>query len=297
MGHIIRRSAVAVLIAVATATTASAATAPPRGVVYAGAHSQDAPIVIVVNPTLTKVKTLRFEWDAACTAGPAATPQTELGDKSWVETLTNFPIKNGKWGESWTTQPFNDAGVLRTYQYNIAGKRSGGYMVGNIAMAMREVTPAGDLVRSCVAKPLTFKVKDRDTFGGGTSKRFPIAISMNATRRQVKRVDWAWEATCTAGPAVRPDTSLSFLFVDTFTNLAVSAAGTFGGTYRYEPVVDTAAGSARNWTYTVTGKRSGRLIKGKLAVSFDDVDASGGPLHGQIIRHCTSGSDAYTIQD
>ncbi len=297
MGRIARCLALVMSVTVCaiTAMPAGAATAT-KGVAYGGLTSQKSVLAVVLNPAGTVVKSIRFPWSAPCTPGPAGTATTP-GATAWTDELLTIPIKKGKFKATISAGPFTEGSVLQKFRYTVGGKRLGGYLVGSIRATFTESALTGEVVRTCDSGAVTFKVKEKDVFAGPTAQTRPIVIAMNATRRKVTRMDWEWSGACTPGPAARPDTDTELLLRDFLTDLPVSAAGKFGGAFTFDPQVDAASGIAANYSNQVSARRVGRIIKGTVRGTVVEVDASGGPLHGQVIRSCTSGPVKFTIQD
>lgn len=263
---------------------ASAAAAPPVGVVFGGETSQREVITVEVNPARTKVVRLRFSWTADCTPGPAATLTTGAST-GWTEYRGPFPMDaTGAWKKSLVVNTL-EGQLQQQFSYSFAGRRAGGRMTGTLNAALTETGGSGQLVRTCTALPIKFAISEAHVFGGLTvGARDPLFVLMNSAGTKVLRLRWDWHGRCTAGAAARSDTQLDITWRDLLTNFPVDRLGRFGGTGTFGPEAIPGQGFSRTFTYKVVARHTGQTIRGSIAPSFVETDtASGG-----VIRECKS---------
>jgi hypothetical protein len=138
--------------AVASCQTAtlrwSASRAP--GKIFAGATSQDAPVVVRVDPRRRKVDDLMLTWHSA-----SCTPENYI---RFDEDLTNFPIaRSGAFADTFSQDFAMDGGGKRTFAYNVAARITKTTARGTIQVGVTETDPAGAQTSSCDTGSVTWK--------------------------------------------------------------------------------------------------------------------------------------------
>lgn len=283
----------AVIAALAGGTGHAIAATFPVGAVYAGQTSQNEVITLVSNPARSRVVSISWGWFASCAAGPAATPTTEL-QTSWTEFRGGYPINPStkRWSRNFTATT-SDAGVARNFRYRLRGTRVGtGTMKGTLTVTLVETAIDGRVVRTCDSGPVKFTIVERHVLGGTTSQDELMSATFNATRTQIRRLEWNWTATCVRGPRARPETRDSTFWRDYLTKVPLGANARFAGKLRFHPEVDAASGIARQFSYNVSLTRTGQVLRGSVAAQFVEYDASNGNTSftpSTVIRTCASG--------
>ena len=272
------------------------AVAPPVGRVYAGDTTpQRNAVTIEVNAARNRVTKLVWVWNAPCTPGPAATQLTETRT-SWTEYRGGYPINRlGAWRRTLTTAPVVTNGVARTFRHTIAGRRSGGRMIGTLRSLLTERDPAGQVIRTCDSGPMRFNVFERDVFAGLTAQRDPLVIVLNPARTRVARLRWDWDGpNCTLGPAARPETLPTAYVPDEIRAFPIDRLGRWGGVLKYPPQPDPAgSGISTAFSYRIVARRTGQTIKGTITSSFTETDTAS----GAVVRDCASGPVKFRAKD
>ncbi len=279
------------VLAVAAATGAPS---PPPGLAYAGDNSQHNLVVLQLNAKRTQVRDVVWLYDAKCTAGPAATPETLL-EVSATDQASKIPVNaRGVWHTSFTTTFARPDGSKIVFEHTLHGRRSGGTMVGNLRTVGVETDAVGATVRTCDSQPVKFKLFERNVFGGRTAVQLnPIAVTMNPARTRVTRLRWDWQGTCTLGPAKRANTAPDVYYPDLITQLPVDKLGRWGGAFGFPAQPDPATGITTSFDYKITSRRIGTRIRGTITSSFIETDTATG---GEI-RRCSSGAVRFAIRD
>ncbi len=131
--------------------------------VFAGLTVQRNPIVLTMNPVRTRVLRLRWDWDAKCTLGLAARPDT-LATAYVPDEIRAFPVDRlGRWGGTFSYAPQPDpagTGISTAYAYKIVARRSGQIIRGTITASFTETDTTGGVIRDCASGAVTFQAKD-----------------------------------------------------------------------------------------------------------------------------------------
>jgi hypothetical protein len=104
---------------------------------------------------------------------------------------------------------------FKYWQATVVGAAACALVIGTPMIPVATASPASVVTPSATAVG--------NTYGGVTSKGFPVIVTMNATRRQVVRAIAAVEADCTSEATLNTP--------DKFTKLAVSKSGKFKVVY------------------------------------------------------------------
>ena len=290
-----------VLAAVLGVGTAIAAGAPaaitPPGNVFAQEIARDNTVIAELNPLRTKVTKFYWSWDTpACTLGPAATPTT--GTFIAFTEPNRGPMAINKLGAFKKTiklGPFVDGAITSNFTHTIVGRRVGGTVAGSVRSVMIETDAAGQNVRTCDSGVLTFKLIDKDTFAGLSSKKEPVVVKMNPARTKVIRLAWDWSGSCTLGPAATPETSTTAFVPDFLTGFTLKKSGAWGSGGRVDtgPLPDAASGITSDYNYNVAAKRTGNVNTGTITAGFVETNTAS----GQVIRTCASGPVKFNIKD
>ena len=104
---------------------------------------------------------------------------------------------------------------FKYWQATVVGAAACALVIGTPMIPVATASPASVVTPSATAVG--------NTYGGVTSKGFPVIVTMNATRRQVVRAIAAVEAPCTSDATLNSP--------DRFTKLAVTKSGKFKVVY------------------------------------------------------------------
>jgi hypothetical protein len=118
------------------------------GRIYGGATSQDAPMVLRLNRAGRNVSDLMTGWGARCVPDGAMS----IGDR-----LTDFPIKNHRFGDAFSRDYSLDDGSKRTFAYKIAGKLARTKASGSLRVKVTQTDPTGAQTLSCDSGTVTWK--------------------------------------------------------------------------------------------------------------------------------------------
>ncbi len=264
----------------------------PVGLVYAGQTTQQEVIVLETNAARSRVVSVSWGWSASCVAGPAATPTTEL-TTAWTEYRGGYVInpRTNRWKRNFTVTN-TDAGVSRTFAYQLQGTKVGVRMKGTLNVAMTDKGIDGQVIRTCDSGPVKFGILERHIYGGETSQQELLGATFNAARNQIRRLEWNWTATCTKGPAARPTTNDATYWRDLLTRIPFNAKNRFVSKFTFAPEIDATNSIARQFSYNVNLTRVGQQLRGSIAAQFVEYDAPGGvagTTPDKIIRTCASG--------
>jgi hypothetical protein len=292
MGWFRRSIGVAAVSLLAGGAGAVAATAPV-GQIYAGETSQNEIMTLSLNLARTKVKLLRTGISGPCTPAPGAAADTATTfATSWL--YDNIPLRGTRpWA---TTERFDQTvGDVRwTGTARYTGRFSGDRMIGTITVTINETTPQGALIRTCRTGKLTYRLSNRNVYGGLTAQRLPGYITLNARGNRLAIARWEWRATCTRGPAAKPETLLETFLSDAIVGpLPVAANGAFRVTTEAEPIVVPEAGLTVVFTNSVKGRRVGKRIRGTFTGKFVETETA----TGAVVRTCSSPATSFTLTD
>lgn len=283
------------LAATAVAFPGAGAGATTPGVVYGAETSQFEVVNAEVNPLRNRVVKFQFGWGADCVNGPAATPTTPnfIG---FTEYRGPFVIKkNGTWSKTITEGGVDGSSKIK-FVYQMKGLRTPTKMTGSIRVTFTETDLADAIIRTCDTGVIKYAALEKQRFGGLTvGQKNLIQVRTNALGNKISRVRWDWDGTCTAGPAAKPDTSLTAFQQDFITRLVtIKKNNTFdSGVISEGPFPDTQTGISRSFTTQVKGLKVGRTLKGTVTGGFTEIDTA----TGQVIRNCTSGPIKFSAKD
>lgn len=122
------------------------------------------PVIVKLNLAGTRIHRIRWDWEGACTLGPAATsdtPPVRLQQDFVEGPLVIRP--NGNFGKSFSYEPRKDprTGLTSQFRARVVGRRVGATIRGTVTAGFRETdTATGGLVRDCASGPVTFRTKD-----------------------------------------------------------------------------------------------------------------------------------------
>jgi hypothetical protein len=129
------------------ATRWSATRAPGR--IFAGASSQDEPVVVRLDATRGKVSDLLLGWQTDSCEPPAF---YRLGDA-----FVDFPLQSGSFGDAWDHTFDEDDGSHTAVHYEIAGKLRRTSATGTAHMAFKHMDAAGTTTESCDTGRISWK--------------------------------------------------------------------------------------------------------------------------------------------
>jgi hypothetical protein len=119
--------------------------------IYSGSTTDGMPVVVELNAPATKVRTVRFAWEASCTSAE--------GDftTNYGERLTNFPIRrSGAWGDSFTKNEKHDDGSKADVKYALGGRVTAGRATGTITITVAGTKADGTPGANCSSGTLRY---------------------------------------------------------------------------------------------------------------------------------------------
>lgn len=121
-----------------------------RGRVYAGATSQGWPMVVEVDKARDNVEDVWFGWDAPCTPSGGVL----IGD-----VVSEFPIRDGKFGDSFPYTVDLDNGEKLTLDYVIDGRLSRAKASGSVSVKLTSRNPAGAVTSTCDSGAVSWSLR------------------------------------------------------------------------------------------------------------------------------------------
>jgi hypothetical protein len=118
-----------------------------KGRVFAGVTSQQAPVVLEIAASGVKVKHFHIGWTAGC---------GEKGVFSFGDTVTNFSIVRGRFGDEWTGSETSQDGNRASWQYTVAGLVTTGRATGTFRFQEIVIDPEGASVE-CDTGTVTYR--------------------------------------------------------------------------------------------------------------------------------------------
>jgi hypothetical protein len=112
----------------------------PERRVLSGATAQSAPAVLELSPNRRSVKTFRFGIFAGCTPDGSIAP---------VDVITNFPIRNHRFGDSFSDEGPDGLGGTIHIDYSFRGRMGRAAASGTIAVTATERDAQGNTVATC----------------------------------------------------------------------------------------------------------------------------------------------------
>ena len=122
-----------------------------KGTEFAGATSKGAPAVLELTRNRQKVNHFHIAWNAVCT------PQ---GFGQFGEFLRNFPIKKGRFGDSWKssyTDPTDPSAAFSTQEFSARGKIKGARASGSFHTEITFQNVTGAAVATCDSGSLSWR--------------------------------------------------------------------------------------------------------------------------------------------
>lgn len=120
-----------------------------RRAVFGGQTSQGLPVVIELNTTRKAVRIFRIGSQAPCA------PSGSIQDH---DTLVNFPIRSGRFGDDWTHKPSDPTRAQDHYDYSLRGKIKRAGASGTFSVKWEQADETGAL-NACDTGPLTYSAK------------------------------------------------------------------------------------------------------------------------------------------
>jgi hypothetical protein len=125
------------------------ALANPR--IYSGSTNDGLPVVVELNIRATKVKIIRFAWEAACTTSESSFTYI------YSERPTNFPIRRrGAWGDSYPRHENHEDGSKADLQYALGGRLTTHKATGTIAIKLTSTKADGSAGSTCSSGTLRY---------------------------------------------------------------------------------------------------------------------------------------------
>jgi hypothetical protein len=128
-------------------TTFKLASAKSR--VYGGRTSQDEPVVAELNSRGKAIKHFHIGWRSTCSGGGIA----QYGD-----TLTNFGLVGGRFGDDYTSRFRLDDGTQEVDVYHLAGKLKPTSGTGSFSLKTTLTPPDGSAPATCDTGKVSFKL-------------------------------------------------------------------------------------------------------------------------------------------
>jgi len=111
------------------------------GRVFGGSTSQDRPVVVRLDRAGRLVEDLVFGWQSN-----SCTPDSLM---AIADSLTDFPIRAHRFGDSFSQSFAMNDGSKRTYDYDLAGRLTSRAARGTFRVQLSQVDPAGAPTLSC----------------------------------------------------------------------------------------------------------------------------------------------------
>jgi hypothetical protein len=122
-----------------------ARSAPGR--IYAGATSQDQPIVVELDKRRRTVERVRFGWSGPCPG------EWAIGDR-----VEDFPLHDGRFGDSFSPAFDADDGGRIAIDYDVAGRVTRTRASGRISVQFDRTDAAGALTQHCASGTVTWSL-------------------------------------------------------------------------------------------------------------------------------------------
>jgi hypothetical protein len=287
-----RPSSLLHLTAAASTTAAVLAASPPAraaDAVYGGTTRDNDPIVVKVAKN-GKLSALGVSWVAGCAGGTGFADSGQLTPATAApgfqptdhELLMERNAKGRFAGTRLSTRDMGavSAGIVTTIDGKLTKKAAHGTLSAKVTIVD---TASGNTVDTCTLGKRSWKAARAPgvIYGGSTSQGEPLVLRLNAARRKVDDLIFAWEASCTPDGAFR--------FNEDFYNWKVKSTGAFGGPVTADVAID--GGGQRHFDYSLGGRVGSSKAKGTIHAKFNDVDAAG--TQG---RMCDTGNVTWSAQ-
>jgi len=168
----------------------SATSAPGR--VFGGVTSQVEPVVVRLDRSGRRVDDFMLGWGSE-----TCVPD---GYINFGDSLTNFPLKSGRFGDSFSEPYKLDDGSTRTFAYDIAGRVSRSEAHGSFHVTVKEVDPAGAESMSCDTGAISWRALTSGSKTASRSRRASGQRAIAAASGPVDRI----AAMSRARSGVRP---------------------------------------------------------------------------------------------
>ena len=119
-----------------------------EGQEYAGVTSQRRPIVVEFTANGASVHHLHIGWQAFCASA---------GRFSWGDTLVNFPISRGRFGDTFSQKYSNPDGTTSVERYSLRGGISGPRVAGTFRWQETDSDATGATTDTCDTGPLPYR--------------------------------------------------------------------------------------------------------------------------------------------
>jgi hypothetical protein len=119
-----------------------------RGRVFGGRTTQSAPVVIELAGKRNAVRRFRIGWRASCT------PSGNFLHEG--ETLINFPLAGGRFGDDFTQNFFGPAGETQTSRYSLRGKLQRTRITGTLRVETTETDATGAQIANCDSGAISY---------------------------------------------------------------------------------------------------------------------------------------------
>jgi hypothetical protein len=135
-------------------------TAPkPQTLYYAGATSQDEPLVLQLKKNRRTVRSFRIGWTADCFAAGAPPGSPPLNVFSVGEALANFPIKADKFGDTFSNTYARQDGGANKFDFEVTGKVGKKKAGGSFHALMTSTSSSGVTEGTCESPKVTWNAK------------------------------------------------------------------------------------------------------------------------------------------
>lgn len=185
-------------------------------------------------------------------------------------------------------------GVRQRFEFRVSGRRTAGGVSGSLRTTLIETDAAGGLIRRCASPVLRFTARNAQVLAGVTDvARQPVLVRTNVARTEIRRVRWAWEGTCTLGPAAsdgaarapsRPTTSSAYRCGALVARSTAASPGARRRTRR--PAISSPRRAH------ITAHFVGDVLRGSIEAGFTETVAGTGAL----VRDC-SGTVRFRLRD
>jgi len=131
----------------------------PRTLYLGGATSQNEPVVVQLNSNRHTVRVFRIGWSGDCVpaGAPPGSPPTD--SFSVGEALAGFPVKDGKFGDTFSNSYTRKDGGKNKFDYEIAGTVGQKKASGSFHVLMTSTNSSGVTEGTCASPKVTWSAK------------------------------------------------------------------------------------------------------------------------------------------
>ena len=265
--------------ALGLATAPAGAAAPPRGSVFGGTVTGDAPFALQLSADRRRLERALVHVKPRCQDGESIdwsgeirfarkAPSQIVGADSVLapNTLSRTGAISTK-GLGVAGYGDQVGGITQTLKGKITGNRAKGTLQIKIALIEPVSGTQGTTCDTGVLR-WTAKASRGQIFAGLTSDTRPVVLELSADRLRVAHLRVSWTAGCEGGGG--------WNVPDHLEGFPVSTLNKFGDTFSQGPF-DMPDGGKTTFDYAVTGRIGRTTASGTYAVTVKMTDAAGAP--------------------